>query len=141
MRTLLGNLKRSTVILKDLFFFRIVVVHPENLIKRADVVKRMKWQAVWKTYVLIQHRVRPTKFGNQKEPKDQTHVTTTKILSQTLINNGDIVYCCVLNMLFFVYIFRSTELLYIIYVTRESLELVTSPFNTTFPAFYFLSLS
>ena len=38
MRTLLDRLKRSTVILKDLFFFSIVVVHPENPIKRADVV-------------------------------------------------------------------------------------------------------
>ena len=42
MRTLLGRLKRGTETLKDLFFFRIVVVHPENLIKRADVLKWLK---------------------------------------------------------------------------------------------------
>ena len=42
MRALLGRLKRGTEILKDLFFFRIVVVHPEKLIKRADVLKWLK---------------------------------------------------------------------------------------------------
>ena len=40
------------------------------------------------------------KLANWKEPSDQTHITITKTLSQTLINNGDIVYCCVLNILF-----------------------------------------
>ena len=42
MRTFLGRLEKSIMILKDLLFFRIVVVHPENLIKRTDVVKWMK---------------------------------------------------------------------------------------------------
>ena len=107
-------------------------MHPENLIQRADVVKWMKWRAVWKTYVLIRHRIRPTKFGNQKEPKDQTHVTITKTLSQTLINNGNIVYCCVWNILF-VFIFLDVTSFYI-YVTRESLKLVTSTFNTLLPS-------
>ena len=92
----------------------------------------MKWRAVWKTYVLIRHRVRPTKFGNQKEPKDQIHATITKTLSQTLINNGNIVYCCVWNILF-VFIFLDVTSFYI-YVTREPLKLVTSTFNTLLPS-------
>ena len=84
-------------------------MHQENLIKWADVMKWIKWQAVWKTYVSIQHQTWPSKLGDQKEPKDQVPVTITKTLSQTLINDGDIVYCCFKYTLC-ICIFRSNKI-------------------------------
>ena len=56
-------------------------------------------------------------LGDWKEPEDQTHVTITQTWSQTLVNNWNIVYCCVLNILFVFIFLNKAGFIYVMCIT------------------------